>query len=745
MTFTEAALEVLRSAGKPLHYKKITEIAIEKSLLSHVGKTPEMTMSSRLATLVKKSRGNSPIVKVRPGVFAVRKTGNQTEESPATQGEEENQSKTEGDHSPGRVSLDSESQLSGPAVVPPGADLFPEEEGDDDPIFSDAPPSSATASSQDQSPRDDAKSRRRRRRRRRTKGDGDEEPFTEEAPSRPNGRERAPFRAGERNAGERSAGERNAGRKYAAHANSLDWNRQPADGDLLGKNLADAVRAVLLRYERHPVTFSRAAELLVGRGRLSGSASALAPTIAAAVRADVSRSEVAGSRPRFRVRGNHLGLTDWLLSKEALRAEEAVMRSAQRQREQIRQTLIDKLNSLPTASFAELVATWLNAEGVVSLRAVRRPGSSAAQLHLAGTLRRGVEETRLAIIVRRDGKPIDRDSVVSARGALHHYGNATSAWLATTGRVASAAWEEAATGGAAPCALLDGMALATAMERVGVGVRQHSIPITCPDFDLFEALGDKGEVRDRDDRERDRDRERGRRGRRTRGREESPADEPRAKRGDRAPREEPEESEPKPDALAEDEERPALEAVEAVEEEGGVEAGSLDASALREQDVEEHDQEVEGDDQDEASESAQASAESDAQDSTADDSHDEPDDAGVDSQADIDSQAQAGLESVEVNEPTRGEELAAADAQEEPSPEASEPGEESQELVDAEPLPDGNQNGADEAAAEFDVDDSAFAARAPSGPRSLGKAATAETLETDGEGEAESDDDDDAR
>ncbi|MDH3727510.1 MAG: winged helix-turn-helix domain-containing protein, partial [Myxococcales bacterium] len=53
MTFTEAAVEVLRLTGKPLHYKKITEIAIERNLLSHVGKTPETTMSSRLATMVK--------------------------------------------------------------------------------------------------------------------------------------------------------------------------------------------------------------------------------------------------------------------------------------------------------------------------------------------------------------------------------------------------------------------------------------------------------------------------------------------------------------------------------------------------------------------------------------------------------------------------------------------------------------------------------------------------------------------
>src|SRR3954447_10957140 len=72
MTFTEAAAEVLRIAGKPLHYKEITELAIEKNLLSHVGKSPEVTMGARLAALLKKEDKSNPIVRVKPGVFALR-------------------------------------------------------------------------------------------------------------------------------------------------------------------------------------------------------------------------------------------------------------------------------------------------------------------------------------------------------------------------------------------------------------------------------------------------------------------------------------------------------------------------------------------------------------------------------------------------------------------------------------------------------------------------------------------------
>lgn len=72
MTFTEAAAQVLRLVGKPLHYKEITDVAIEKNLLSHVGKSPEVTMGARLAALVKKSDKENPLVRVKPGVFALR-------------------------------------------------------------------------------------------------------------------------------------------------------------------------------------------------------------------------------------------------------------------------------------------------------------------------------------------------------------------------------------------------------------------------------------------------------------------------------------------------------------------------------------------------------------------------------------------------------------------------------------------------------------------------------------------------
>src|SRR5690606_39001389 len=139
MTFTEAAVEVLRLVGKPLHYKKITEIAIERNLLSHVGKTPEITMSSRLATMVKKDRGDAPIIKVKPGIFGLRDFPEDVLGEEVADGEIDLEAldaaeaaapaeeATEADEAQEPV----EARAPKPEHKLPGTEVFPEEEDDD--------------------------------------------------------------------------------------------------------------------------------------------------------------------------------------------------------------------------------------------------------------------------------------------------------------------------------------------------------------------------------------------------------------------------------------------------------------------------------------------------------------------------------------------------------------------------------------------------------------------------------------
>jgi len=71
MTFTEAAIEVLRREGKPLHFRKITEIAVRENLLDHVGKIPEEVMADQIAAHCRLPKPERLLMPVLPATFAL--------------------------------------------------------------------------------------------------------------------------------------------------------------------------------------------------------------------------------------------------------------------------------------------------------------------------------------------------------------------------------------------------------------------------------------------------------------------------------------------------------------------------------------------------------------------------------------------------------------------------------------------------------------------------------------------------
>lgn len=534
MTFTEAAAEILRLVGRPLHYKKITELAIERNLLSHVGKAPELTMSSRLATIVKKDNEGG-LIKVKPGVFALR-SFSKAALALADDADDVDLSQLPQPEAapPPPVVARPEGEAGEPARRLPGADVFPVEDDDDRPILADLDEPDGKDAEGDEEGR---KGRRRRRRRGRKDDDMSEagdgaQPREEGEASEPReGGERAEGGEGEsrrsrergerdrgrgrdRNRGDRDRdrndrdrdrdrGDRDGGRRFGRDAQRMpevDLNREPADGDLLGKDLADACFHVLSQSaDAAAVTYTDLARLLVQRGRLSGDPAALAPTVAAAVRADVARGETGRmARPRFRhvptpngVPG--VGLTGWYYARDVVHRERDAMRALDRFVDGVRRSFLRKLADLPAGGFAELLATWLNHEGVGALRGVRRPGSSGTEMHFAGVRRRGPEEVRIGIVVLRGqredaGAPVGRERVTEMRGSAHHYGNATELWIVTTGAVQSGAREEASVQATVPVALFDGLTLAQSMEQARIGMTPVAVMVPSLDLDLFDAL-----------------------------------------------------------------------------------------------------------------------------------------------------------------------------------------------------------------------------------------------------------------
>jgi hypothetical protein len=600
MTFTEAAAQVLRLVGKPLHYKEITDVAIEKNLLSHVGKSPEVTMGARLAALVKKGDKDNPLVRVKPGVFALREWDKSTidkglaDRTPAL--ERIAALPPAADPVPLPVTEEAATEADAPTVDeadeplisgsypeieeeearPPdqeelaraemragATELFAPEADDDEPIFG-----SDDEEDEEGGLDRDAGSRRRRRRRRRgrsteTRGDDlpsytvsdvpahlaelnldaeratAERPAVERAPERERSRdrerggrdpdrerlarepererggresdrdrerdrsrdgERDRSRDGERDRsrdGERDRsrdGERDRGREADR---DRDVERlEPRDGakatgeEPVGRDLADAIQQIIAGFDRNRglVGVQILAEAAQRRGRLGGDLQASQGLITAAVRADNLRRAALGQRQRFRIVGNRVGLTDWLLDGELVRIEREIMTLSERYRETLRKGLVRKLQELPHRAVGELLILVLERLGMSELQPIRRTGAHGAELHLSGKASSPAGELRAAVVIRRDGREIGRERVTELRGALHHYGPAHAGWLITTGQVLSGAREEASASGAAPISLLDGVAVARLCEEHGMGVVHTRISLPMPDVELFEGL-----------------------------------------------------------------------------------------------------------------------------------------------------------------------------------------------------------------------------------------------------------------
>jgi hypothetical protein len=535
MTFTEAAAEVLRLAGKALHYKEITEMAIEKNLLSHVGKSPEVTMGARLAALLKKEDKSNPIVRVKPGVFALRDWSDKK----GKRGAKDDEGAADSDNGMDVNALEVEAAANAAAMADDeddaplivsgedalradlaasGAELFEDEDDDDQPIL--APPGASNAQAPaggggaGQQSLDGMTEGGRRRRRRRRRGRGGSSEF---AP----GGERVERISGPRlDSGEHGSAIQPTAIVSIDGDSVVDGTRDPlapaprpqirdrqqimAGGapsgidvplgegeDLAGRELADAAFIVLGACDRNagPVSVRTIVDALMRRGRLSGDPALASTQVMASLRADNLRRGAASQRPRFRFASSaRIALTDWALGPDLARLELEVIQAVDRYREASRRTMLRRLQELPGHSFTELALLALERIGMVNVRSVRRAGSPGGEAHFMATHKTGTDEVRTALVIRKDGREIGRERVSDLRGALHHYGPATVGWLVTTGQILSGAREEASTVNAPPITLYDGLSLCKLLEDNDVAVIKTRFPVAIPDLELLETL-----------------------------------------------------------------------------------------------------------------------------------------------------------------------------------------------------------------------------------------------------------------
>ena len=256
----------------------------------------------------------------------------------------------------------------------------------------------------------------------------------------------------------------------------------------IGRDTADAVVAILARRDdRQPVGLRTLIEEGLRSGKLAGDPALLQSMVSAAIRVDGARRALRGERSRLRLAGGRVGLLDWTLPPDLVRAEAEALAALERLRDASRRYVVRRINELPQASFVEASALLLERMGISSIRSTRRPGLSQVEAHLCGIARRGPEEIPVAIVLRRGGE-VGRERVIELRGSLHHYNNARTGWLFTTGQVLSGARDEASQDGAAPITLVDGVGLGRLLDEHKVLVNHATVTLPYLDIDLFDQL-----------------------------------------------------------------------------------------------------------------------------------------------------------------------------------------------------------------------------------------------------------------
>jgi restriction endonuclease Mrr len=211
-------------------------------------------------------------------------------------------------------------------------------------------------------------------------------------------------------------------------------------------------------------------------------------TIALACQTDNTRRMALGLSPRFRLDGNRVLLSPWALDGAASELERQLEQLLPKYAESVERQLQRRLRELAPRAAGDLACALLEALGFTELTAVKRQNAHQAELHLAARPPGDTSKSRVAIVVRRDGREIGRERVIDLRGALHHYGPAHSGLLLTAGQILSGAREEASHPSAAAVQLWDGAYWARLCLDKGIGVVRRQIALPALDTELFDAL-----------------------------------------------------------------------------------------------------------------------------------------------------------------------------------------------------------------------------------------------------------------
>lgn len=464
MTFYEAAVEVLRRSKRPLHFKKITEVAIRDALLSHVGKTPETTMGERLELEVRRA-DESIVIKTRPGVYALReeileKLNQEAEER--EQARLARAARSEGESSQAEGDEDEDDD-------PDSVEVEGQDEGEDEPSTDEVEVShdDSEDGDEDTDDSDDAEAsnegerrdsgRRRRRRRRRNRGD---------------------------NRDERQEAQNDAPEQEAA-SSPVDTQTE-VSGRF--ESVGEAAYAVLKAADRTPQSVDAIAQTIFQKKLVKFHTHDRAATVQSAMVTDNQVRQRFGKRPLFASYGpTTWGLTEWGLSEAGVQKERQIQKLAQELRADACTQLGKALQNVKPEAVEMMVITLLERLDYANLKVSKR--TSEGDVYFTADWKRGFSQTRVCVQVVVNGESeVGAKDVSALRDSLGH-NSAEEGILVHLGKVHRDAVNESKKS-KPKITILDRTALLELLVQEGIGVRSYSVPVAMVDAAFIEALSE---------------------------------------------------------------------------------------------------------------------------------------------------------------------------------------------------------------------------------------------------------------
>jgi hypothetical protein len=535
MTFTEAAVLILKAEGKPLTWRKLAELAVRHELLSHVGTDPAETMHVRLADIVRRQGDQAPFVEGKGGNYSLREWGGSSP-GPSAEAEKEllaykdrhpaappappppparteRRSRSRGESGAAgrgrtRAGRGRTGEPKGHAAATEATAVATTESGEqgaardagrgapvrrdegtavsDGASASGAAPDVAAAAVPGEPARTGEGRKRRRRGRRRRGGATQPVEVSAEAPppaappvSVPSPSPAAPSAPPPAQAQPQPPQQADRSPRPPAPAGS-SVACAPCD---LGRAAEAVLRLLRSQGGRRPLRLPEILAQLASRGFPEGK---LPPPALAAVLAGADGSSRVGA-PFVGLSGGRWAAAEWVWGDESAALERRIGEAVGPYLAALRRAILRRLAEMPLPTFQQIIAALLAAEGFRDIRPLEDAAANGGeQLLLRARMPYGPAEISMIVLVVRGapGRFISEDQVAILRGRLPRTGACGGA-IVTLGRVSDAARRDLVPPNAIPLLAVEHDALAERLLAHRIGVRARCLEVPALDPDVF--------------------------------------------------------------------------------------------------------------------------------------------------------------------------------------------------------------------------------------------------------------------